>query len=113
MIRIYASVAGLLLIAGTHWYAYQHGRKTERMVTAQSTSIAYAQRDELNRKLSERDRQLAEANERAKDVRAETITKTEVIYRDRIKTVTVRDCVSNSGLFELYNSTLGTDAGKR
>ena len=113
MIRLYASVAGILLIAGTHWYAYQHGRKTELMILAQSTSIAYTQRDALNRKLSERDRQLAEANERVKDARTETITKKEIVYRDRIKTVTVRDCVSNSGLFELYNATLITDASKR
>ena len=113
MIRLYASVAGLILIAGTHWYAYQHGRKTESMETAQSISVAYAKRDALNSKLSERDRQLAEANERAKDVRTETITKKEIVYRDRIKTVTVRECVSNSGLFELYNATLVTDEGKR
>ena len=113
MIRLYASVAGLVLIAGTHWYAYQHGRKTELMISTQSASIAHTKRDELNRKLSERDRQLAEANERAKDVRTETITKKEIVYRDRIKTVTVRECVSNSGLFELYNATIGADAGKR
>ena len=43
----------------------------------------------------------------AEQKRTEIVIKREVIYRDKIKDVAVRDCVANSGLLDLYDATLG------
>ena len=71
------------------------------------TNQAWAERFTLQAQLATRDQQLSEAQQAASDVRTETIIKREVIYRDKIKTVAVRDCVANSGLLQLYDATLG------
>ena len=68
---------------------------------------AWAERFALQAQLATRDQQLAEAQQGASEARTETIIKREVIYRDKIKTVAVRDCVANSGLLDLYDATLG------
>jgi len=81
----------------------------ERLVAVEAANTAHSVRDTLQRKINERDQQLADAQARVDAVRTETITKWEVVYRDRIKTVTVRDCVADSGMFQLYNASLGVD----
>ena len=68
---------------------------------------AWAERFTLQAQLATRDQQLADAQQAASEARTETIIKREVIYRDKIKTVAVRDCVADSGLLDLYDATLG------
>ena len=68
---------------------------------------AWAERFALQAQLATRDQQLAEAQQAASEARTETIIKREVIYRDKIKTVAVRDCVANSGLLDVYDATIG------
>ena len=68
---------------------------------------AWAERFALQAQLATRDQQLADAQQAASEARTETIIKREVIYRDKIKTVAVRDCVANSGLLDYYDATLG------
>ena len=74
---------------------------------ASDANTAWAERFTLQGQLATRDMQLAQAQQAAKNARAETVIKTEVIYRDRIKNVAVRDCVANSGLLDVYDATLG------
>ena len=74
---------------------------------AGDANTAWAERFTLQGQLATRDMQLAQAQQNAKNAHTETIIKREVIYRDRIKTVAVRDCVANSGLLDLYDATLG------
>ena len=68
---------------------------------------AWAERFTLQAQLATRDQQLAESQTQVAQKRTETIIKKEVIYRDKIKTVAVRDCVANSGLLDVYDATLG------
>ena len=68
---------------------------------------AWAERFTLQAQLATRDQQLAESQTQVAQKRTETIIKKEVIYRDKIKTVAVRDCVADSGLLQLYDATLG------
>ena len=77
------------------------------MVCLATANQAWAERFTLQAQLATRDQQLADAQQAASDARTETIIKREVIYRDKIKTVAVRDCVANSGLLDLYDATLG------
>ena len=68
---------------------------------------AWAERFTLQAQLATRDQQLADSQAEAAQKRTETIIKREVIYRDKIKDVAVRDCVANSGLLDVYDATLG------
>ena len=74
---------------------------------AATANHAWAERFTLQAQLATRDQQLAESQAQAAQKRTDTIIKREVIYRDKIKTVAVRDCVANSGLLDLYDATLG------
>ena len=68
---------------------------------------AWAERFTLQAQLATRDQQLAASQEEAAQKRTEIVIKREVIYRDKIKDVAVRDCVANSGLLDVYDATLG------
>ena len=68
---------------------------------------AWAERFTLQAQLATRDQQLADSQALAAQKRTEIVIKREVIYRDKIKDVAVRDCVANSGLLDLYDATLG------
>ena len=68
---------------------------------------AWAERFTLQAQLATRDQQLAASQEDAAQKRTEIVIKREVIYRDKIKNVAVRDCVANSGLLDVYDATLG------
>ena len=74
---------------------------------AATTNQAWAERFTLQAQLATRDQQLAASQEEAAQKRTEIVIKREVIYRDKIKDVAVRDCVANSGLLDIYDATLG------
>ena len=74
---------------------------------ANDANQAWAERFALQAQLDTRDQQLAEAQAKAAHVRTVEVIKREVVYRDRIKDVAVRDCVVNSGLLDVYDATLG------
>lgn len=74
---------------------------------AATANKAWAERFTLQAQLATRDQQLAEAQAKAAQVRTVEVIKREVVYRDRIKEVAVRDCVRDSGLLQLYDATLG------
>lgn len=107
------SIIPVVMLFGGYFWGVQDARTEAALATAQQANTAWVQRFTLESQLATRDAQLAEAQQAASTVRTETITKREVIYRDRIKVRTVRDCVADSGLFELYNSTLGVTGGQQ
>ena len=74
---------------------------------ASDANTAWAERFTLQAQLATRDQQLAASQAEEAQKRTEIVIKREVIYRDRIKDVAVRDCVANSGLLDYYDATLG------
>lgn len=86
------------------WQAKEVERKLAESATA---NAAWAERFTLQAQLATRDQQLADSLALAAHKRTEIVIKREVIYRDRIKDVAVRDCVANSGLLDYYDATLG------
>lgn len=110
-----ALVIGLYAFTSLMWY--RHGYKTAATASeahhVTQANVAWMQRFTLESQLATRDAQLVEAQQAASEDRQKTVTVREVIYRDRIKVRTVRDCVDDSGLFELYNSTLGITGGQQ
>ena len=74
---------------------------------AATSNKAWAERFTLQAQLATRDQQLAASQGEVAQKRTEIVIKREVIYRDKIKDVVVRDCVANSGLLDIYDATLG------
>ena len=97
-------------------YGYgHHAASVAAKVDAQELALsqsatankAWAERFTLQAQLATRDQQLADSQAEAAQKRTEIVIKREVIYRDKIKNVVVRDCVVNSGLLDVYDATLG------
>ena len=108
-------LCSVLLYSLAVWYHGYHtadsawtAKDTKRqLVDAKSANQAWAERFTLQGQLATRDAQLAAEQSKAADVRTVEVIKKEVVYRDRIKEVAVRDCVASSGLLQLYDATLG------
>lgn len=107
------AVSAVLTIAWVYSQGYESGRRAVELTTARQANIAWVQRFTLESQLATRDVQLVEAQQAASEYRQKTVTVREVIYRDRIKVRTVRDCVNDSGVWQLYNSTLGVTGGQQ
>ena len=113
--KLWLCLCAIIIVGAAVWYHGYHTadaawqlRDDERKLSEAATANqAWAERFTLQAQLATRDQQLAEAQQAASEARTETIIKREVIYRDKIKTVAVRDCVANSGLLDLYDATLG------
>lgn len=88
----------------TRWTQQDTDRK---LAESRDANRAWAERFTLQAQLATRDQQLADSQARSAQKRTEIVIKKEVIYRDKIKDVAVRDCVANSGLLDVYDATLG------
>ena len=110
---IYACVAiGLFLLGfgyGHHVASVEATGKAQELALerASAANQAWAERFTLQAQLATRDQQLADSQAAEAQNRTVVVVKKEVIYRDKIKDVAVRDCVANSGLLDVYDATLG------
>ena len=107
-----AAVLGVLVTV-TYYHGYASGSADARADAASQANTAWVERFTLESKLATSDAALARAQQAASEDRQKTVTIREVVYRDRIKVRTVRDCVADSGVFQLYNSTLGVTGGQQ
>lgn len=110
---IYACAAIVLVMVGFgyghHVASVEATTKAQKLALTQAATVnrAWAERFTLQAQLATRDQQLADSQSQAGQKRTEIVIKKEVIYRDKIKDVAVRDCVANSGLLDVYDATLG------
>ena len=113
--KLWIAICALVAAFGVG-YGYGHhvasvAAKTDAQELALKQAVtanqAWAERFTLQAQLATRDQQLAASQAEAAQKRTEIVIKREVIYRDKIKDVAVRDCVANSGLLDLYDATLG------
>ena len=88
----------------TRWQLRDDERKLSDAGTANQ---AWAERFTLQAQLATRDQQLADSQAKVAQKRTVVVVQKEIIYRDKIKDVAVRDCVANSGLLDVYDATLG------
>ena len=110
---LWIGAAGLIFIIG---FGYGHPvaagaakADAQDLKVSQLTIVsqAWAERFTLQAQLATRDHQLAASQAESAQKRTEIVIKREVIYRDKIKDVAVRDCVANSGLLDVYDATIG------
>ena len=110
---IYACAAICLFLTGFgygHHVAYVEAKADAQeleLSRAGDANNAWAERFTLQAQLATRDQQLAASQAMAAQKRTVVVVQKEVIYRDKIKNVAVRDCVANSGLLDVYDATLG------
>ena len=113
--KLWIAICALVAAFGVGYGYGHHVASVEAKADAQELELsrageanhAWAERFTLQGQLATRDQQLAATQAEAAQKRIKTIIKKEVIYRDKIKTVAVRDCVANSGLLDLYDATIG------
>ena len=113
--KLWIYICALVAAFGIGYGYGHHVASVEAKVVAQELELsrageankAWSERFTLQAQLATRDQQLADIQAQTAQKRTETIIKKEVIYRDKIKTVAVRDCVANSGLLDLYDAALG------
>ena len=113
--KLWIAICALVAAFGVGYGYGHHVASVEAKEDAQALELsragaanaAWAERFALQAQLATRDQQLAAIQEEAAQKRTEIVIKREVIYRDKIKDVAVRDCVANSGLLDLYDATLG------
>jgi len=106
-LRLILLAAGLSLLAAWSWWLYEHGRSVERGEQAKRANQAWAERWTLQAQLATRDKQLAEAQAAAGQIRAVEVIKREVVYRENIKDASVANCVRDSGLLQLIDAAYG------
>ena len=101
------------LFCGSLYGAYLHGRSTAtseiESEQAKQHNKQWSELFALQSQLATRDLQLAEEQQKKAKVRTVKVIEKEVIYRDKIKDPAVRDCISSSGLLQLYDASLGLD----
>ena len=99
------------LFCGSLYGAYLHGRSTAtadiESEQAKQHNKQWSELFALQGQLATRDLQLAEEQSKKSQARIVKVIEKEVIYRDRIKNPDTAKCISDSGLFELYNSAHG------
>ena len=113
--KLWIAICALVAAFGVGYGYGHHVASVAAKVDAQELELsraseankAWTERFTLQAQLATRDQQLAEAQAAAGQVRTVEVIKREVVYRDRIKEVAVRDCVADSGLLQLYDATLG------
>ena len=113
--KLWIAICALVAAFGVGYGYGYHVASVEAKADAQALELsrasdanaAWAERFTLQAQLATRDQQLAASQTEAAQKRTEIVIKREVIYRDKIKDVAVRDCVANSGLLDLYDATLG------
>ena len=113
--KLWIAICALVAAFGVGYGYGHHVAYVEAKADAQELELsragdanhAWAERFALQAQLATRDQQLADSQALAAQKHTEIVIKREVIYRDKIKDVAVRDCVANSGLLDLYDATLG------
>ena len=113
--KLWVFICALVAAFGVGYGYGHHVASVEAKADAQELELsrageanhAWAERFTLQAQLATRDQQLAASQAEAAQKRTEIVIKKEIVYRDRIKDVAVRDCVANSGLLDVYDATLG------
>ena len=113
--KLWIYACALIVAAGAGFCYGHHVASVAAKADAQKLELsragdanqAWAERFALQAQLATRDQQLAASQAEAAQKHTEIVIKKEVIYRDKIKDVVVRDCVANSGLLDVYDATLG------
>lgn len=107
MNQLIGVAVALAIMAGIYMFGYAEGRSDANAKATAAELTLRNQRDELQKKLDASDVALLEAKKERDSARAKEVVKYVTVYREKIKDPAVAECINNSGILPVYNSSLG------
>lgn len=104
---IIAGIIGSIMIA-VYAMGYFSGKNAVKLGDFEEYKTLIKKRDSLQTELNNKDVALLEAQRERNELRDKEVVKYVTIYRDRIKDPAVAQCVRDSGLLDVYDSTVST-----
>lgn len=110
MNQLIGVAVALAIMAGIYMFGYAEGRSDANAKATAAELTLRDQRDELQKKLDASDVALLEAKKERDSARAKEVVKYVTVYREKIKDPAAAECINNSGILPVYNSSLGLPA---
>lgn len=105
IVAIVISLAWSLLV---FLWGYSQGKNAVKLDDFEEYKTLIKKRDSLQTELNDKDVALLEAQRERNELRDKEVVKYVTIYRNRIKDPAVAQCVRDSGLLDVYDSTVST-----
>lgn len=102
---ILAGVIGSIMVA-VYAMGYFSGKNAVKLDDFKEYKAAVEARDALQEKLNASDVELQKKQQELKEARAKKVVEKVTIYRDRIKDSATAQCVKDSGILDLYDTTV-------
>lgn len=99
-------IATIVLLALAFWWGYSQGKRSVKLDDFKEYKAAVEARDALQEKLNASDVELQKMQRELKEARDKKVVEKVTIYRDRIKDSTTAQCITESGILDLYDATI-------
>lgn len=99
-------IATIVLLALAFWWGYSQGKRSVKLDDFKEYKAAVEARDALQEKLNASDVELQKMQRELKEARDKKVVEKVTIYRDRIKDSTTAQCITESGILDLYDATV-------
>ncbi|WPJ52118.1 hypothetical protein RCIP0047_00044 [Klebsiella phage RCIP0047] len=99
-------IATIVLLALAFWWGYSQGKQSVKLDDFKEYKAAVEARDALQEKLNASDVELQKMQRELKEARDKKVVEKVTIYRDRIKDSTTAQCITESGILDLYDATV-------
>lgn len=102
---ILAGVIGSIMVA-VYAMGYFSGKNAVKLDDFEEYKAAIEARDALQEKLNASDVELQKKQQELKEARDKKVVEKVIVYRDRIKDSTTAQCITESGILDLYDATV-------
>ena len=99
-------LAGVMI--AVYAMGYFSGKNAVKLDDFEDYKTLVEKRDSLQTELNDKDIALLEAQQERNELRDKKVTQYVTVYRDRIKDPDIAECVHNSGLLDVYDTTVST-----
>lgn len=99
-------ITTIVLLALAFWWGYSQGKQSVKLDDFKEYKAAVEARDALQEKLNASDVELQKMQRELKEARDKKVVEKVTIYRDRIKDSTTAQCITESGILDLYDATV-------
>lgn len=106
MLQRVVIVVGIVFVICTYWLGYYHGKQSVKLDDFKEYKAAVEARDALQEKLNASDVELQKMQRELKEARDKKVVEKVIVYRDQIKDSTTAQCITESGILDLYDATV-------
>lgn len=97
-----------IVISLVFLWGYSQGKNAVKLNDFEEYKTLVKKRDSLQTELNDKDVALLEVQRERDELRDKEVVKYVRVYRDRIKDPGIAECVRNSGLLDVYDTTVST-----